>query len=383
MDCSSRKPIGVSRRYAEMRYHPIGNTGLKVSEVSFGAGTGAGLMIHGNVEAQTDAVRAALEAGINHFDTAAFYGYGASEVYLGQALRRAGAADALITTKVAIGREWLAVHDIGRCVRQSVEQSLGRLRRETIDVLLVHNATHRTHAPYDPARESERVANIMNNYLPALTVDDLAGDGGVLEEVERLISSGKIRCFGLSGQDNHPAIVKELMRSGAIAVFNQTYNLLNPSAGFPAARGGRRVAEQFAACQRELFIEFEDVIETARESNVAVSVISALAAGVLTDAADRGEPPVTVARRANRFPFPGEFERQLELVRRFKPVAQAAGLTLAELAVRFVLSTPGVTTLVGGFSSRTQVEEMVRYCDQPPLGEDVLSKLREVWFGHG
>ncbi len=364
-----------------MRYHPIGATGMKVSEISFGAGTGAGLMVHGNVEEQADTVRAALDAGINHFDTAAFYGFGASEIYLGQALRRAGARDALVTTKVAIGREWLASRDLGRCVRQSVEQSLARLRREAIDVLLVHNATHRTHAPYDPARESERVAYIMNNYLPALTLEDLTGDGGVLEEVERLITAGKVRCFGLSGQDNDPAIVKALIGERRIALFNQTFNLLNPSAGFPAARGGRRVGAEFAAHQRELFIEFEDVIEAAREANVGVSVISALAAGVLTDAADRGEPPAPVARRANRFPFPGEFERQLELVRRFKPVARAAGLTLAELAIRFVLSTPGVTTLVGGLSSRAQVEEMVRYCDQPPLGEDVLAGLRGVWLG--
>jgi aryl-alcohol dehydrogenase-like predicted oxidoreductase len=364
-----------------MRYHPIGDTGLKVSEISFGAGTGAGLMVHGHIEEQTDTVRAALDAGINHFDTAAFYGFGASEIYLGQALRRAGARDVLVTTKVAIGREWLASRDLGRCVRQSVEQSLARLRREAIDVLLVHNATHRTHAPYDPARESERVAYIMNNYLPALTLEDLTGDGGVLEEVERLITAGKVRCFGLSGQDNDPAIVKGLIRERRIALFNQTYNLLNPSAGFPAARGGRRVGTEFAAHQRELFIEFEDVIEAAREANVGVSVISVLAAGVLTDAADRGEPPAPVARRANRFPFPGEFERQLELVRRFKPVARAAGLTLAELAIRFVLSTPGVTTLVGGLSSRAQVEEMVRYCDQPPLGEEVLAGLREVWLG--
>lgn len=364
-----------------MRYHPIGATGLMVSEISFGAGTGAGLMVHGNVEEQTDAVRAALDAGINHFDTAAFYGFGASEIYLGQALRRAGARDALVTTKVAIGREWLASNDLGRCVRQSVEQSLARLRREAIDILLVHNATHRTHAPYDPERESERVASIMNNYLPALTHEDLTGAGGVLEEVERLTAAGKVRCFGLSGQDNDPTIVKRLMREGRIAVFNQTYNLLNPSAGYPAARGGRRVSAEFAAHQQELFIDFEDVIESAREANVGVSVISALAAGVLTDAADRGEPPAPLARRANRFPFPGEFERQLELVRRFKPVARAAGITLAELAIRFVLSTPGVTTLVGGISSRAQLEEIVRYSDRPPLDEDVLAGLCEVWLG--
>jgi aryl-alcohol dehydrogenase-like predicted oxidoreductase len=363
-----------------MRYNQVGASNLKLSEISFGAGTGAGVMVNGNFDEQAATVRAALDVGINHFDTAAFYGFGASEIYLGQALRAAGAADVLVTSKVAIGREYLATRDLRRCVRQSVEQSLSRLRRETIDILLIHNATHRTHAPYDPERESARVADIMNNYIPAVTADDLV-EGGILEEVERLKGAGKIRLFGLSGQDNDPAVIKSLIAEGRIAIFNQTYNLMNPSAGFAEARGGRVVSREFGEAQRELFIEFDNVIDSARAARVGVSVISPLAAGVLTDAADRGEPPVRVSRRTNRFPFSGEFDRQLEIARHFKPVAAAAGMTLTELATRFVLSTPGVTTLVGGLSTPQQVEEMASYAGKPPLSDEVLAALREVWFG--
>lgn len=366
-----------------MRYNEVGTTGLKLSEISFGAGTGAGLMVNGTIEEQVATVHAALDAGVNHFDTAAFYGFGASEIYLGQALRAAGANDVLVTSKVAIGREYLAARDLRRCVRQSVEQSLSRLRREAIDILLIHNATHRTHAPYDPARESERVANIMNNYIPAVTFDDLVGEGGIVEEVENLIAAGKVRHFGLSGQDNDPSIIKSLIGSGKIAIFNQTYNLMNPSAGYPEARHGHRVGREFAEPQRELFIEFEDVIENARAARVGVSVISPLAAGVLTDAADRGEPPPAVSRRTNRFPFSGEFERQLEIARRFRPIARNAGMSLSELATRFVLSTPGVTTLVGGLSNRQQVEEMTGHAGKAPLSQDVLAALAEVWLAPG
>jgi L-glyceraldehyde 3-phosphate reductase len=363
-----------------MRYNEVGATNLKLSEISFGAGTGAGVMVNGNFDEQVATVRAALDAGINHFDTAAFYGFGASEIYLGQALRAAGAGDVLITSKVAIGREYLATGDLRRCVRQSVEQSLSRLRREALDILLIHNATHRTHAPYDPERESARVADIMNNYIPAVTADDLTRQGGILEEVERLKAAGKIRLFGLSGQDNDPAIIRSLIASGRIAIFNQTYNLMNPSAGFPEARGGRTVSREFGESQRELFIEFDNVIDSARAAQVGVSVISPLAAGVLTDSADRGEPPVRVSRRTNRFPFSGQFDRQLEIARRFKLVAAAAGMTLAELATRFVLSTPGVTTMVGGLSTPQQVDEMAGYAGKPPLGNDVLAALCQVWF---
>jgi len=364
-----------------MRYNEVGNTGLRLSEISFGAGTGAGLMVNGDIEHQVETVRAALDAGINHFDTAAFYGFGASEIYLGQALRAAGAKDVVITSKVAIGREYLKTRELRRCVRQSVEQSLSRLRRDAIDILLIHNAPHRTHAPYDPALMSERVAEIMNHYLPPVTFDDLVGEDGVLEEVDRLRSAGKVRHFGLSGQDNDPTIVKSMIGSGRIDIFNQAYSLMNPSAGHPAARGGRKVSREFSEPQRELFTDFDDVIESARMAHVGVSIISALAAGVLTDAADRGEPPAAVSRRTNRFPFSGQFERQLEIARRFKSVAEQAGMGLSELATRFVLSTPGVTTLVGGLSNKPQVEEMASYAGRPPLGGDILAALRAVWCG--
>jgi aryl-alcohol dehydrogenase-like predicted oxidoreductase len=310
----------------------------------------------------------------------AFYGYGASEIYLGQALRTAGARDALVTTKVAISREFLQSGELGRCVRQSVEQSLSRLRRDAIDMLLIHNATHQSRAPYDPARESERVARIMNNYIPAVTSYDLLREGGVLEEVDKLVAAGKVRLFGLSGQDDDPAVVKSLIAKRRISLFNQTYSLMNPSAGFPAARAGRTVSGEFVTSQRELYIEFDDVIESARAGGVGVSVVSAMAAGVLTDAAARGDPPAPVSSRANRFPFEGQFDRQLSIARRFQSVAEAAGMTLAELAVRFVLSTPGVTTLVAGLSNAAQVTEVARYCDKPALTADVLARLREIWF---
>jgi aryl-alcohol dehydrogenase-like predicted oxidoreductase len=156
---------------------------------------------------------------------------------------------------------------------------------------------------------------------------------------------------------------------------------MNPSAGHPAARGGRKVSREFSEPQRELFTDFDDVIESARMAHVGVSIISALAAGVLTDAADRGEPPAAVSRRTNRFPFSGQFERQLEIARRFKSVAEQAGMGLSELATRFVLSTPGVTTLVGGLSNKPQVEEMASYAGRPPLGGDILAALRAVWCG--
>jgi aryl-alcohol dehydrogenase-like predicted oxidoreductase len=337
-------------------------------------------MTNGSIDDQVAAIRAAVACGINHFDTAAFYGYGASEIYLGQALRTAAVKDAVITTKVAISREYLDARLIRKAVRQSVEQSLFRLRRDRVEILLLHNASHRTRAAYDPATDSERVAAVMNNYLPPLTFDDIAGEDGVLEEIDLLITEGKVGKFGLSGQDNDPLILKALVATGRLSLFNQSYSLLNPSAGHPGARGGQKITGAFARTQEELFIEFDDVIEAARKADVAVSVISALAAGVLTDAAQQGALPSPVVRRQNRFPFDGEYERQLGLARQFKPIADQAGISLTELAIRFVLSTPGVTTLVAGFSTADQVREICQYAGKAPLGDDIYAAMRDVWF---
>jgi aryl-alcohol dehydrogenase-like predicted oxidoreductase len=338
-------------------------------------------MVHGTPEAQLAAVADALDRGINHFDTAAFYGYGASELYLGQALRATGARDVLVTTKVAIGREPLESGRIRPAVRQSVDQSLSRLRRDVIDILLLHNAPNRARKAYDPAFNGPRVAEVMNTYLPRLTFDDITGDDGVLEEVDRLIAEGKVRSFGLSGQDNDPLVMRALIDTGRIAIFNQTYNLLNPSAAFAAARAGQRMTGGFAAAQAELFVEFENIIDYARDAGVAVSVISALAAGALTDAALAGTPPAPFARRANRFPFEGEFERNVALARRFEPIAEEAGLTLTELAAAFVLSTPGVTTLVAGISSADQIASFCRATERAPLDPGMIARFATIWLG--
>jgi len=69
-----------------MRYRPLGRTGLKISEIGFGCGNNAVLMVRATYEEQLQAVRLALELGINYFDTAFAYGLGKSEENLGKIL---------------------------------------------------------------------------------------------------------------------------------------------------------------------------------------------------------------------------------------------------------------------------------------------------------
>ena len=121
-----------------MRYRPLGRTGIQVSELGFGCGNVGGLMTLGEPEEQRLAVARALEAGITYFDTAPSYGDGRSEVSLGRALAALGAWDRVhVGTKVGLTAADLA--DPGAALRASIQASLSRLGRDSIDLLQLHS----------------------------------------------------------------------------------------------------------------------------------------------------------------------------------------------------------------------------------------------------
>jgi len=118
-----------------MEYRVLGNTGIRVSAISFGAGPVPALMTDGNQAAiQRQAVRQAIEAGINWFDTAATYGNGESEKNLGVTLKELGASSNIhLATKVRLVSDQL--DNIGENVKNSVVGSLKRLQREQVTLI--------------------------------------------------------------------------------------------------------------------------------------------------------------------------------------------------------------------------------------------------------
>lgn len=152
-----------------MKYRELGSTGIKVSEIGFGAWQ-LGDKSWGNMEKETaiELVHKAIEEGCNFFDTAPIYGDGQSEKLLGEALH--GRRDkVVIVTK--FGHNPFGESDFSASkIRSSVERSLKNLKTDYLDGVLLHNA------------ESEI----------------LKGNGGHFGELEKLKQEGKIRAYGAS-----------------------------------------------------------------------------------------------------------------------------------------------------------------------------------------
>src|SRR5271157_5395110 len=118
-----------------MKYRILGKSRLKVSEIGFGCGNIGGLMVRAPFEERLSAVTHAVELGINYFDTAAAYGNGQSEKNLGEVLT-ALKPNVILATKFGLSREDLG--DIKGTVRRSLESSLKRLNRDSVDIFQLH-----------------------------------------------------------------------------------------------------------------------------------------------------------------------------------------------------------------------------------------------------
>src|SRR5262245_53918319 len=118
-----------------MQYRSIGETAVKISEIGFGCGNNAVLMVKAPYEEQVKVVRRALDAGINFFDTAFAYGLGKSEENLGRVLKDVG-ANPVISTKIRLEADCLS--DIKAATVRAVEAGLDRLGRERADFVQLH-----------------------------------------------------------------------------------------------------------------------------------------------------------------------------------------------------------------------------------------------------
>jgi aryl-alcohol dehydrogenase-like predicted oxidoreductase len=235
-----------------------------------------------------------------------------------------------VATKVRLPPDEL--HAIPGYIRRSVEASLQRLRLPSITLLQLHNS----------------VTLRRGDLATSITPDDVL-DGGVLQTFEQLRSEGLVMHLGLTALGN-PESLAAVLLSRKFAAVQIPYNLLNPSAG-------RVMPQDFAESN------LGNLLPTCRELGVGAMAIRVYAGGALA-----GQAPSQHTLTTKFFP--------LDLYQRDQVRAAAlqqalpAGLTLPEVAVRFVLGHPVVTSALIGFGSPEEVEQAVTFAQRGPLTED-------------
>jgi len=325
-----------------MEQRPLGRTGLSVSALGYGAGNVGGLMVRGTHEQQVAAVRRALDAGITYFDTAPLYGNGLSEQHLGAVLTELGAwGQVRVGTKVRLSGDDL--RDPAAAVRRSITESLRRLGRDSVDLLQLHNTVRAT---TDPAN-------------PGIGGDDLAAAADAIGAVVR---EGLAEHAGFTGvgetQPLHAAA-----SSGRFETMQSYFNAINPSAGHAGASGGAQ--------------DQAGVIDVAAKAGLGVIAIRVMAGGAMTGSdvraplASPGLGPALVPGNTMEYDVASAAARDA--------LARELGLESAlELSLRLVISHPGVSTALVGYSDMEQLESAIHWAERGPLSEDQVRRVVEV-----
>lgn len=293
-----------------MRLRSLGKTGLRVSELSLGTWglSGDG---YGPVDApeQERVLERAIEMGVSLIDTADAYGGGQMEQLIGRVLSRRG--DVVVVTKGGIDRATSPGRKRydGPFLRERLEASLRRLRRERVDVYLLHN----------PSEQA------------------LIG-GEAVDELTRLKQEGKIGHWGASV--GSVAIGRQALAVGA-EVLELAYSLFH---GTDLHRLAGEVIVQGAG----------------------VLARSTLAYGLLAGTWDRGRDFPSSDHRAERWTKP-ELDRRLEQLSAVRFLVHGDVRTMRAAAVRFVLANRIVSSAVLGPRSVTQLEDLVREVGMGPV----------------
>ena len=317
-----------------MEYNSLGRTGLNVSRVGFGGG---GIGQVWGPTTRDEAVRAvhrALDLGINYFDVAPAYGDGKAEEALGIALE-GRSEEVIIGTKVRVPADDLA--NATAAVQRSVETSLRLLKRDSVDILHVHN----------------RFTETRGDLLGSLSADDVMGP--VLDAYRAVQQAGKTRFIGLSAMDHHVPTLNRIMDSGDWDTMLAYYNILNWTAQSAPPKG------------IELYDNGQNIL-LAKKHNMGVIGIRSHAAGALTAAVDRPVPPNN------------------DLLR--QDVASAAQLgflldgeteTLSQAATIFCLMNQDIHTTVPGVKNQLETEEMAGCIDLDRFSPAQMTRLRELY----
>ncbi len=317
-----------------MEFRNLGRSGLKISAVTYGNWLTHGSQVENEVA--TRCVHAALDAGITTFDTADVYANTAAETVLGDALKGQRRESLEIMTKVYFPTGPGGPNDGGlsrKHVSESIDASLRRLRTDHVDVYQAHR--------FDDATPLEET---MSAFAQA-------------------VRAGKVLYVGVSEwtaqqlRDGH-ALAEDL---GIQLVSNQPqYSML------------WRVIE-------------DEVLPASRELGVGQVVWSPMAQGVLTGKYAPGQAPPEGSRATDTKGGADMIAQWMKddvltRVQALKPVAEDLGMTMAQMAIAWVLSHDEVSTAIVGASRPEQLAGSAQAAEMK-IPEDALSRIDEVLEG--
>jgi aryl-alcohol dehydrogenase-like predicted oxidoreductase len=313
--------------------HRVAGTDLEFGRVVLGAMTFGGQVDEAEAARM---VHTSREAGVTMFDTSNNYAGGASEEILGRIVRPFR-DEVLVATKGGsqVDQADGALAGLSRAaVDKAVDGSLRRLGLDHIDVYYMHRPDWGT-----PIEES-------------------------LAALDEVVRAGKVRHVAQANfaawQVTEMHCLAQARSWASVRLGQQMYNLL-----------ARRVEAEYAACAEHL-----------RLSTLAYNP---LAGGLLTGKHHRPEDQPAPGSRFTKDMYRDRYWNpvQFAAVERLRRVAEQAGLTLVELALRWVLGRPLVSGILLGASSHDQLVANLKAVDGPPLDQDTLDACDEVWKGVG
>ncbi|MRN55068.1 aldo/keto reductase [Paenibacillus monticola] len=315
-----------------MNYRQLGNTELKVSEVSFGTWAIGGDWGTNRDEDGIKGLALAMEQGVNFFDTADVYGSGHAEELLAKATK--GKADSIhIATKFC---RFGDIHDpenyTEQKVREYCEQSLKRLQRERIDLYQIH--------------------------CPPI---EIMRDGSIFAVLDKLKQEGKIRHYGVSVETIEEGLL--CMKSPGVKALQVIFNLFRQQ---PA----------------------ELLLPQAQANGVGILVRLPLASGLLTGKFK--ENSTFQANDHRNFNANGEqfnvgetfaglpFVKGVELARELEWIADGRG-NMARASMRWILDHPAVTCVIPGFKNEAQVEDNLSTLNVPSFAPEEMDRLSSFY----
>ncbi|MBD2757541.1 aldo/keto reductase [Spirosoma validum] len=318
-----------------MKYHPLGNTGVLVSEICLGTMTFGG---SGHWKAigelpqneVNDIVKTAIDHGINFIDTANVYSFGESEKLLGESIKSLGLSrdELVIATKVR-GRMGEGKNQVGLGrlqIMQQLEGSLKRLQLDHVDLYQIHG--------FDPITPLEET----------------------MRGLEDVVRSGKVRYIGCSN-----LAAWQIMKANGIAEKNGWTKFISTQ-------------NYYSIAGRDLENE---IVPMVQDQQMAILPWSPLAGGFLSGKYTRDNKPADDSRRMN-FDFPPvNQERAYDIIEAMQPIADAHSVSVARIALAWVLAKPGITSVIIGAKNTEQLLDNISAADLS-LTTDQLKKLDEV-----